>query len=126
MKSCVVTGNYSCDPNKLWLYLTRPTLNGWRTDVSSYEETDDGLKVSEKNTDGTTTEVVFTRKEKARCLSGTFRRGKVSGSFTAILLGGGDSTSLECTLEADGLGLFAKPQKGLEERLKMLHGALGA
>ena len=30
MKSCVVTANYACDPNKVWLYLTKPTLNGWR------------------------------------------------------------------------------------------------
>ena len=35
MKSCVVTANYACDPNKVWLYLTKPTLNGWRRDVSS-------------------------------------------------------------------------------------------
>ena len=27
MKSCVVTANYACDPNKVWLYLTKPTLN---------------------------------------------------------------------------------------------------
>ena len=26
MKSCVVTANYACDPNKVWLYLTKPTL----------------------------------------------------------------------------------------------------
>ena len=52
MKSCVVTANYACDPNKVWLYLTKPTLNGWRRDVSSYEESDDGLKAAEKNTDG--------------------------------------------------------------------------
>lgn len=25
MKTCVVTANYSCDPNKVWLYLTKPT-----------------------------------------------------------------------------------------------------
>ena len=49
MKSCVVTANYACDPNKVWLYLTKPTLNGWRRDVSSYEESDDGLKAAEKN-----------------------------------------------------------------------------
>ena len=46
MKSCVVTANYACDPNKVWLYLTKPTLNGWRRDVSSYEESDDGLKAA--------------------------------------------------------------------------------
>ena len=32
MKSCVVTANYACDPNKVWLYLTKPTLNNWRKD----------------------------------------------------------------------------------------------
>ena len=40
MKSCVVTANYACDPNKVWLYLTKPTLNNWRKDVSGYEESD--------------------------------------------------------------------------------------
>ena len=43
MKTCVVTANYSCDPNKVWLYLTKPTLNHWRSDVSECEESDDGL-----------------------------------------------------------------------------------
>lgn len=52
MKSCVVTANYACDPNKVWLYLTKPTLNNWRKDVSGYEESDDGMKATEKNTDG--------------------------------------------------------------------------
>ena len=65
MKTCVVTANYSCDPNKVWLYLTKPTLNHWRSDVSEYEESDDGLKGVEHNTDGGTTEIVFTRKDKA-------------------------------------------------------------
>ena len=65
MKTCVVTANYSCDPNKVWLYLTKPTLNHWRSDVSEYEESDDGLKGIEHNTDGGTTEIVFTRKDKA-------------------------------------------------------------
>ena len=63
MKTCVVTANYSCDPNKVWLYLTKPTLNHWRSDVSEYEESDDGLKGVEHNTDGGTTEIVFTRKD---------------------------------------------------------------
>ena len=45
--------------------------------------------------------------------------------MTAILMGGGDSTSLECTLDVDGLGLFTKPQKLLDERLEMLRKALG-
>ena len=125
MKTCVVTANYSCDPNKVWLYLTKPTLNHWRSDVSEYEESDDGLKGVEHNTDGGTTEIVFTRKDKARHLSCNFRKGKINGTFTAILMGGGDSTSLECTLDVDGLGLFTKPQKLLDERLEMLRKALG-
>ena len=56
---------------------------------------------------------------------GNFRKGKINGTFTAILMGGGDSTSLECTLDVDGLGLFTKPQKLLDERLEMLRKALG-
>lgn len=125
MKTCVVTANYACDPNKVWLYLTKPTLNGWRKDVKEYEESDDGMHVVEHNTDGSTTELQFSRREKPRCLSCSFRNGKVNGTFTAILLGGGDSTSLECTMEINGLGLFAKPKKLLEERLQMLKAALG-
>ena len=126
MKSCVVTANYACDPNKVWLYLTKPTLNGWRRDVSSYEESDDGLKAAEKNTDGSETQIVFTRKEKPRCLSCNFQKGKISGTFTALLLGGGDATSVECTLDVNGLGLFTKPEKLLNERLEMLRQTLGA
>ena len=126
MKSCVVTANYACDPNKVWLYLTKPTLNGWRRDVSSYEESDDGLKAAEKNTDGSETQIVFTRKEKPRCLSCNFQKGKISGTFTALLLGGGDATSVECTLDVNGLGFFAKPEKLLNERLEMLRQTLGA
>lgn len=125
MKTCVITENYACDPNRVWLYLTKPTLNGWRKDVRDYEESDDGLRVVEHNTDGSTTEVKFTRREKPRSLSGSFQKGKVSGTFTIILLGGGDSTSLECTMEVSGLGLFAKPKKLLEERMNMLHASLG-
>ena len=120
MKTCVITENYACDPNKVWLYLTKPTLNGWRKDVRDYEESDDGLRVVEHNADGSTT-----RREKPRSLSGSFQKGKVSGTFTIILLGGGDSTSLECTMEVSGLGLFAKPKKLLEERMNMLHASLG-
>lgn len=126
MKTCVVTVNLSCDPNKVWLYLTKPTLNGWRTDLRDYEESADGMRGVEHNADGSTTELHFTRREKSRCLSCTFQHGKASGTFTAILLGGGDSTSLECTLEVSGAGLFSKPQKQLQERLQMLKAALGA
>ena len=81
MKSCVVTANYACDPNKVWLYLTKPTLNNWRKDVSGYEESDDGMKATEKNTDGGETQIVFTRKEKPRCLSCNFQKGKISGTL---------------------------------------------
>lgn len=125
MKTCVVTANYTCDPNKVWLYLTKPTLNGWRKDVRSYEESDDGMRAVEFHTDGSRVDLTFTRREKPRCLSCNFQKGKVSGTFTAILLGGGDSTSLECTMEVNGLGLFAKPKKLLEERLEMLRITLG-
>ena len=125
MKTCVVTANYACDPGKVWLYLTKPTLNHWRTDVKDYEESDDGMQATEHNTDGKDTVLQFTRKEKNRCISCSFQKGKISGVFTAILLGGGDSTSLECSLDVNGLGLFAKPQKMLEERLEMLRKALG-
>ena len=121
-----MTGNYACDPNKVWLYLTKPTLNNWRKDVSGYEESDDGMKATEKNTDGGETQIVFTRKEKPRCLSCNFQKGKISGTFTALLLGGGDSTSVECTLDVNGLGLFTKPAKLMNERLEMLRQTLGA
>ena len=46
--------------------------------------------------------------------------------LTALLLGGGDATSVECTLDVNGLGLFAKPEKLLNERLEMLRQTLGA
>ena len=47
-------------------------------------------------------------------------------SLLALLLGGGDATSVECTLDVNGLGLFAKPEKLLNERLEMLRQTLGA
>lgn len=125
MKTCVLTENFACDPNRVWLYLTKPTLNSWRTDVAAFEESPDGMKATEKNKDGSTTMLEFTRKEKPRCISCAFQNGKARGTFTAILLGGGDSTSLECTMEVEGLGLFAKPQKLLAERMTMLHKTLG-
>lgn len=126
MKTCVVTANFNCDPGKVWLYLTKPTLNHWRTDVKNYEETPDGMQATEHNTDGKDTQLTFTRREKNRCVSCHFQKGKIHGTFTAILLGGGDSTSLECLLDVEGLGLFAKPKALLEERLEMLRRALGA
>lgn len=125
MKSCVVTENFACDPSRLWLYLVKPTLNGWRTDVTAYEASADGLQAVQTNKDGSRTDLKFTRFEKPRCLSGSFANGKKAGNFTLILLGGGDSTSVECTLEMGGLGLFAKPQKLLNERMEMLHKAVG-
>ena len=30
MKTCVVTATYGCAPNKVWLYMTNPTLNSGR------------------------------------------------------------------------------------------------
>ena len=57
--------------------------------------------------------------------TGSFKRILAALCTAAILMGGGDSTSLECTLDVDGLGLFTKPQKLLDERLEMLRKALG-
>lgn len=125
MKTCVVTASYSCPPAKVWLYLTNPNLNHWRTDLNEAVIDSDGQHIQEKNKDGSVTEVQIVEAEKPRRLRCTFTRGRISGSFTAILLGGGDATSLECTMEVEGMGLFAKPKKGLEERLEMLHKALG-
>ena len=50
---------------KVWLYLTKPTLNNWCKDVSTYEESSDGMTATEKHTDGSETQITFTRKEKA-------------------------------------------------------------
>lgn len=125
MKTCVVTASYSCPPAKVWLYLTNSNLNHWRTDLSEAEISSDGMNIKEKNKDGSVTEVQIVESEKPRRLRCNFTKGKICGSFTAILLGGGDATSLECTMEVEGMGLFAKPRKGLEERLEMLHRALG-
>lgn len=126
MKTCVITESFSCDPVKLWLYLAKPTLNGWCKEVRGYEEDSDGMRAVERHADGKEVQLQFTRREKGRCLSCTFQSGKISGSFTAILFGGGDSTTLEGTLEIQGLGLFAKPIKLLEARMTQLHSALGA
>lgn len=126
MKNCVVTASYSCPPAKVWLYLTNPNLNHWRTDLSEAEIDAEGQRIHEKNKDGSVTEIQITEAEKPRRLRCSFTHGRVHGTFTAILLGGGDATSLECTMEVEGMGLFAKPKKGLEERLEMLRKALGA
>ena len=101
------------------------TLSGGQKVWQHTEESDDGLKAAEKNTDGSETQIIFTRKEKPRCLSCNFQKGKISGTFTALLLGGGDATSVECTLDVNGLGLFTKPEKLLNERLEMLRQTLG-
>ena len=126
MKSCVYTASFSCDPTRVWLYLTNPTLGSWRKDVKSAEISDDGMRVVETAPDGSRTEIHFSVKEKPRRMTCTFVHGKVEGNFTAILLGGGDSTSVECTMEIKGLGLFAKPQKLLEQRMEMLRQILSA
>lgn len=125
MKTCVVTATYACSPNKVWLYLTNPTLNGWNPDVASAEAALEGMQMTEKHQDGSTTSIQFSRLDKPRRMSCTFVRGRIRGTFTAILLGSGDSTSVECTLDVDGMGLFAKPQKKLEEFLETLRGAIG-
>ncbi len=126
MKSCVLTRTFSCDPSRIWLYLTNPAMNHWRKDVTAADISADGMQLVETMTDGSKTEITFTDKEKPRRMTGTFVHGKVKGGFTVILLGGGDCTSVECTFEADGLGLFTKPKKLLEERFDMLAQTLGA
>ena len=111
MKTCVVTATYGCAPNKVWLYMTNPTLNSWNPTVASAEVDLEGMHIVEKNKDGTTTDIHFDKLDKPRRISCTFTRGKIRGAFTAILLGSADSTSLECTLDVEGLGLFAKRRK---------------
>lgn len=125
MKTCVVTATYSCPPTKVWLYLTNPKMNQWRSDLADADIAADGSKITERGRDGSVTEIQVIESEKPRRLRCQFTRGRIRGSFTAILLGGGDATSLECTMEVEGMGLFAKPRKGLEERLDMLRKALG-
>ena len=103
MKTCVVTATYGCAPNKVWLYMTNPTLNSWNPTVASAEVDLEGMHIVEKNKDGTTTDIHFDKLDKPRRISCTFTRGKIRGAFTAILLGSADSTSLECTLDVDCL-----------------------
>ena len=93
--------------------------------MSGAEVSPDGAAITERGRDGTVTEVKITESEKARRLRGTFTRGRVRGSFIVILLGGGDATSVECTLSVEGMGLFAKPKKGLEAHFEMLRSAIG-
>lgn len=94
MKTCVVTATYGCAPNKVWLYMTNPTLNSWNPTVASAEVDLEGMHIVEKNKDGTTTDIHFDKLDKPRRISCTFTRGKIRGAFTAILLGSADSTSL--------------------------------
>lgn len=95
MKTCVVTATYGCAPNKVWLYMTNPTLNSWNPTVASAEVDLEGMHIVEKNKDGTTTDIHFDKLDKPRRISCTFTRGKIRGAFTAILLGSADSPSLE-------------------------------
>lgn len=124
MKTCVLTANFDCDVNKVWLYLTNPVLNHWRTDVTGTELSPDGLQRTDTHKDGSKTKITYTRKEKPRAITCSFAHGRQSGTFTAILLGGQGSTSLECTFELDGIGLFDKAQKHLQPVLDMLGVAL--
>lgn len=87
MKTCVVTATYGCAPNKVWLYMTNPTLNSWNPTVASAEVDLEGMHIVEKNKDGTTTDIHFDKLDKPRRISCTFTRGKIRGAFTAILAG---------------------------------------
>ena len=49
MKTCVVTATYGCAPNKVWLYMTNPTLNSWNPTVASAEVDLEGMHIVEKN-----------------------------------------------------------------------------
>ena len=119
MKSCVLTADFNCPPSLIWQYLTRPTFNHWRTDITEVEAASDGMSETQKHADGSTTQVTFDRKERARALSCDFVHGRWHGHFTAILFGGSTS-SLECTFEVEGLGLFDKAHKHLQPILDML------
>ena len=61
MKTCVVTATYGCAPNKVWLYMTNPTLNSWNPTVASAAVDLDGMHLVEKNKDGFIQAVVGTR-----------------------------------------------------------------
>lgn len=125
MKNCVVTMSYACPPAKVWLYISNPALNHWRKDVSACEISSDGMEMTLQHTDGAVSKVTYSRKEKPRRMDCTFIRGKIRGNYTVLLLGGGDSTSVECTLDVEGLGLFAKPQKLMNAYFEELRVALG-
>lgn len=125
MKNCVVTASYGCDPARVWLYISNPAMNHWRKDVASCEISPDGMQMTVRHTDGAVTQVVYSRKEKPRRMDCAFTRGKIRGSYTVLLLGGGDCTSVECTLDVEGLGLFTKPQKLMNAYFEELRSALG-
>lgn len=124
MKSCVLTANFSCAPERVWLYLTNPTMSRWRKDVTGADISADGMQATHTHADGSTTQIVYTRKEKPRAISCDFVHGRQTGHFTAILLGGQSHTSVECNLDIDGLGLFDKAHKHLQPVLDMLTAAL--
>lgn len=124
MKSCVLTANFDCDVYKVWMYLTNPTLAHWRTDVTETEISPDGMQRTDTHKDGSKTQIVYSRKEKPRAITCEFAHGRQTGTFTAILLGGQGSTSLECTFSIDGIGLFDKAHKHLQPVLDMLQRAV--
>ena len=66
MKNCVMTRTFSCDPSRVWLYMTNPMMNHWRKDVTSADISTDGMQVTETASDGSKTEITFTEKEKPR------------------------------------------------------------
>lgn len=124
MKSCVLTESFSCDANRVWLYLTNASLGSWRTDVKSIELSADGMQETQALKNGGAVAVQYTEKEKPRRLCGTFTCGRQRGSFTFILLGGRGDTSLECTFSIDGIGFMGKAQKHLQPVLDMLRAVL--
>ena len=133
MKTCVVTATYGCAPNKVWLYMTNPTLNSWNPTVASAEVDLEGMHIVEKNKDGTTSKfekrgaaVEVPEWDASKCLQcNQCALVCPHAAIRPILLGSADSTSLECTLDVEGLGLFAKPKKKLEEYLETLRKVLG-
>lgn len=124
MKSCVLTANYPCDTSKVWLYLTKPDLAHWRTDLKSVEVSSDGMQAVQTCNDGSKVQVNYTRKEQNRALSCEYVHGRQRGTFTAILLGGGSASSLECSFTIDGVGPFDKAHKHLQPVLDMLQKVL--
>ena len=52
-------------------------------------------------------------------------RLSTAAGAASVMCTGTQAASLECTLDVEGLGLFAKPQKKLEEYLETLRKVLG-